>query len=77
MSSGGLVFHKLHEFNLAMLGKLGWKLFQELHSLVAKVFKARYYPSSSFLEAKLGSNPSYVCRSMLASQELLKRGVRW
>ena len=60
MSSGGLVFHRLHEFNLAMLGKLGWKLLQEPHSLVAKVFKARYYPSSSFLKEKLGTNPNYV-----------------
>ena len=75
--TGGLGFRRLHEFNLAMLGKLGCRLLQEPHSLVAKVFKARYYPSSSFLEAKLGSNPSYVWRSVLASQELLKKGVRW
>ena len=58
--TGGLGFRRLYEFNLAILGKLGWKLLQEPHSLVAKVFKARYYPSSSFLKEKLGTNPNYV-----------------
>ena len=46
--TGGLGFRRLHEFNLAMLGKLGCRLLQEPHSLVAKVFKARYYPFSFF-----------------------------
>lgn len=41
------------------------------------MFKARYYPNSTFLEAKLGNNPIYVWRSILEAQTLIKRGARW
>lgn len=47
------------------------------NSLVGRVFKAKYYPQSNFLDANLGRNPSYVWRSILESQTLLKRGARW
>ena len=69
---GGLGFRKLHEFNLAMLGKQGCKLLSHPDSLVARIFKARYYPNTSFLEAKAGANPSFVWKSILASQSLVK-----
>jgi hypothetical protein len=29
------------------------------------------------LKAKLGSNPSYIWRSILASRDLLRKGLRW
>ena len=38
---------RLHEFNLAMLSKQGWKLVIDPSSLVAQIFKAKYYPHSS------------------------------
>ncbi|XP_031116510.1 uncharacterized protein LOC116020169 [Ipomoea triloba] len=47
-----------------------------LHSLMARVYKARYYPTSSYFDAKLGSNPSYIWRGMLEVQSLLKEGCR-
>ena len=65
---GGMSFRRIHEFNVAMLGKQGWRLLTDSSSLVARIYKARYYPSSSFLEAQLGSNPSYIWRSVLASK---------
>ena len=34
---GGLVFKKLHEFNLAMLSKQAWPHIKNLESLVAKL----------------------------------------
>ncbi|KAL8133670.1 hypothetical protein AgCh_008927 [Apium graveolens] len=74
-SEGGLGFRKLHDFNLALLGKQGWRLITNQESMVSKIYKARYYPNGSFLTAKLGSNPSYVWRSVLESQEMLKAGV--
>lgn len=45
-------------------------------SLVGKVFKARYYPNVSFLEAGMGYNPSFIWRSIHSSQPLLKVGCR-
>lgn len=64
---GGFGFKNLHQFNIAMLGKQGWHLLTNPGTLVAKLFKARYYPQTFFTEAALGSNPSYVWRSILAA----------
>ncbi|KAL8116031.1 hypothetical protein AgCh_022498 [Apium graveolens] len=72
---GGMGFRKLHDFNVALLGKQGWRLITNQESMVRKVYKSRYYPEGDFLSAKLGSNPSYVWRSVLESQNLLKVGA--
>ena len=45
-------------------------------SLVAHVFKARYFRSSNFLDAKLGNNPSYLWRSLMATQDVIGRGAK-
>lgn len=74
-SEGGLGFRKLHDFNLALLGKQSWRLTMKSDSTVSKIYRARYFPGGNFLTAKLGANPSYVWRSVLASQELLKAGL--
>ena len=40
--SGGMYCHDLHSFNIAMLGKIGWKLYFAYDTLVYKIFKAKY-----------------------------------
>ena len=47
-------FKDLNGFNLAMLGKLGWKLIIDPNALVNRIFKAKYYTQGDFLNAKLG-----------------------
>lgn len=47
-------------FNLAMLAKQGWQILTITHTLVSRIFKARYFPDSSFLEANLGNNLSFI-----------------
>lgn len=71
----GLRFHNLRDYNVALLGKEGWRLTQHPNSLVSKVFQARYYPNSSFLMDKVGSNPSDIWRGIIEAHTLLKRGV--
>ncbi|XP_019168052.1 PREDICTED: uncharacterized protein LOC109163801 [Ipomoea nil] len=73
---GGLGFKELRAFNLAMLGKQGWRFLTQPQSLVSRVYKARYYPTNSFYDACLGNNPSFCWRSILAAQELICGGVR-
>ncbi|XP_019197085.1 PREDICTED: uncharacterized protein LOC109190941 [Ipomoea nil] len=73
---GGLGFKRLHEFNVALLGKQGWQLLTNPDSLLAQVFKARYYPTTTFYGAVMGGNPSYVWRSIMAGQELVRTGYR-
>jgi ribonuclease HI len=74
---GGMGFRHLYGFNLAMLGKQGWHLLTNQDTILSKVFKAKYYPKEGFLDAKLGHNPSYVWRSIQASQVVVRSGLRW
>lgn len=74
---GGLGFRQIRDFNVALLGKQGWHLLANPNALVTRVLKGRYFPRTSFLQATLGHNPSYTWRSILASQELIRKGTRW
>ena len=74
---GGLGFHDLHAFNLALLAKKSWKLVQKMDSLFYRIYKARYFPNSTFLDAEMGHNPSYVWRSLLSVREVLLAGSKW
>lgn len=38
--------------------------------------KAKYYPNTSFLNAEMGANPSYVWRSIMAASVGIRAGVR-
>ncbi|CAN1128197.1 hypothetical protein LINPERPRIM_LOCUS30038, partial [Linum perenne] len=45
--------------------------------LLSRVLKGKYYHSSSLLEARGGSHPSYDWQSLLHGRYLLKPGLRW
>lgn len=70
-------FKEIRDFNLAMLGRQGWRLLKFENSLVGRVFKARYCPIENLLTAKIRNNPSYIWRSILEAQTLFKRGSQW
>lgn len=71
-SAGGLGFRKLRDFNVALLGKQGWRILTNPCSLVTRIYKARYFPNDTILTATLGNNPSYIWRSIMETQILLK-----
>ncbi|KAL8113024.1 hypothetical protein AgCh_020371 [Apium graveolens] len=73
---GGLGMKELYKFNIAMLAKQGWRLVNNVNPLVSSLMKARYYPKEDFLNAAMGSNPSFMWRSILTAQDLLKHGCR-
>ncbi|KAG8646017.1 hypothetical protein MANES_10G114416v8 [Manihot esculenta] len=75
--AGGLGFKRIHDFNLALLGKQCWRLLTRPSSIVARVIKARYFPSSSLWTTSLGHNPSYVWRSIWESWSLVQQGIVW
>ena len=74
---GRLDFRDLHAFNLSLLTKLAWKLVQKTDSLFYRIYKARYFPNSMFLDAEMGHNPSYVWHSLLSAREVLLAGSKW
>lgn len=74
-SIGGLGFRCIRDFNVALLGKQSLRLINYPHLLVSRVYKSRYYLDGSFFSAKLGGNPSYVWRSLVETQALMKEGL--
>ncbi|XP_073317203.1 uncharacterized protein [Primulina huaijiensis] len=74
---GGMGFRKLEIFNKALLAKQVWRIIQNPESLVAKVLKARYFKHPDIMKAPIGSNPSYIWRSICWSRELLDMGLYW
>jgi hypothetical protein len=74
---GGMGFRLFFGFNLAMLGKQGWNLLNNQDTIVTRIYKAKYFPKFDFLGARLGHNPSYICRSIYDSQVLVRGGQRW
>jgi len=71
---GDLGFKTLREFNYAMLAKQAWRFPTNPTSLIAKVFKAKYFPHSDVLQAPTGCNPSYAWRSIHSSIWVILKG---
>ncbi|EOY30823.1 Ribonuclease H-like superfamily protein [Theobroma cacao] len=68
----GMGFRDTKSFNLAMLAKQGWKLQLQVPTLAYKVLKERYFHTTDFLNALIGTNPSYLWRSIRESQQLIR-----
>ncbi|KAA3479651.1 reverse transcriptase [Gossypium australe] len=73
----GLEFRRMAPFNISLLAKQGWRLLNFPHSLVARVFKAKYFLETSFLQSSLGNSGSYVWRSIWATKGSLENGLIW
>ncbi|GAA0144626.1 hypothetical protein LIER_05022 [Lithospermum erythrorhizon] len=63
--------------NFALLGKQGWRVVTKKASLLSKLLKGRYFRRSSFMHAKLGTNPSFGWRSLFEGRKVLTMGIRW
>jgi hypothetical protein len=72
---GGMGFHDIELFNLALLAKRAWRILQEPASLSARILKAVYFPQGDFLRANLGSTPSKIWRLVLDGREVLQLGL--
>ncbi|KAA3482034.1 RNA-directed DNA polymerase, related [Gossypium australe] len=51
---GGLGFHNLDKFNIALLAKQGWRLVNFPNSLLSRVLKAKYYQKFGFYQCSIG-----------------------
>ena len=74
---GGLAFRVLHKHNLSLVAKQAWRLLSRPQSLVSRIYAAWYFPTGRVTEAKLGTNPSYIWRSIYGTLLLIKAGARW
>ncbi|GJM95313.1 hypothetical protein PR202_ga12030 [Eleusine coracana subsp. coracana] len=74
-SCGGIRVRDTHMFNIAMLGKQGWRLMTNSNSLCARVLKGKYFPNSDFLAARKKKNSSHTWRAILAGRKALELGL--
>ncbi|XP_061999404.1 uncharacterized protein LOC133716758 [Rosa rugosa] len=75
--AGGLGFRSLSNFNSALLAKQAWRVLCNPNSLIARIYKARYFPTESFWTVDLHPSPSYSWRSIFFTRELLQQSVYW
>ncbi|XP_042942881.1 uncharacterized mitochondrial protein AtMg00310-like [Carya illinoinensis] len=73
----GLGFRDLNSFNIVMLAKQSWRILKFPDSLLAQVFKSKYFPHSDLMEARLGNRPSFAWRSIMKGNQLFKEGLIW
>lgn len=76
-SDGGLGFRDLEAFNLALLARQLWRLMQSTLSLVYRLLKARYFPTTGILDASIGRYASYTWRSLWEARWIVEKGSRW
>ena len=62
---GGLRFKEIEKFNDSLLAKQVWCMINNPSSLSHCVFKARFFPNCSILDAKDSSIGSYAWKSIL------------
>ncbi|CAL1354917.1 unnamed protein product [Linum trigynum] len=74
---GGMGFRRFEQFNQALLAKIGWRILTEPDSLLAQVYKGKYFPNSSFRSATARSRPSWGWQGVLYGRQLLEKGLRW
>ncbi|RHN41063.1 hypothetical protein MtrunA17_Chr8g0361981 [Medicago truncatula] len=63
----GMGFKILRDFKLAMLANQVWRFHKQPESIIAKSYKAEYFPNTDILHAPIGNSPSFAWRSIQQS----------
>ncbi|GKV19445.1 hypothetical protein SLEP1_g29706 [Rubroshorea leprosula] len=73
---GGLGFRSLHEFDMAMLAKQGWRLMREPNSLAGRVLKVKYFRRTDFLHSREAYSASLTWKGIWEARYILQAGCR-
>lgn len=73
---GGMEFRDLAMFNDSLLAKQAWQLCT-IKPLFYNVFKARFFPNTTIMEASDTRMGSYAWKNILIGRDIIQRGLRW
>ena len=76
-TQGGMGFKDLSLFNDAFLAKQAWRLLHDEHSLFCRVFKPKFFPNCSVMQAKVPNTTSYPWKSIIHGREVIRKGAQW
>ncbi|KAL0325182.1 UNVERIFIED_CONTAM: hypothetical protein Sradi_5087500 [Sesamum radiatum] len=74
--NGGLGFRNLKYFYSALLAKLSWRLVTEPYCILSRVYRARYFPHSTFFDANKGTNSSISWNNIWSAKGLIEWGSK-
>lgn len=74
---GGMRFKDIRLFNLALLRRQLWRLFNNKNTLYFCVMLAKYFPSRDPFDSKQLDKPSYVWSIMFEVTKALAIGFGW
>ncbi|XP_057422210.1 uncharacterized protein LOC130716023 [Lotus japonicus] len=74
---GGLGFRGFKSFNLALVAKNWWRIYSNPESILARTYKAVYYPATSLMQARKGYRPSYAWSSIQKTSWMFDEGCCW
>jgi hypothetical protein len=68
---------EMRKFNDALLSKQVWRLLEDTSSLFHRVFKAKFFPNGTLLDATLNKRGSYAWQSILKARDIILKGAAW
>ena len=77
---GGMDFRDVQAFNCAMLAKQAWRLFHNTHSLFYRIYKSRYFPNCSFMNANWATTlyvVKFIGNQRYHQRRYTMEGVGW
>lgn len=70
-------FEDFSMFNMALLAKHSWRFMSDTSTLLHKILKAIYFPTTSFMNVKHVVALSFTWREIWEARKLPKEGCRW
>jgi hypothetical protein len=72
---GGLGFKKMHDFNLALIAKLGWKLLSNTDCLWVKQLQRKYIKYGDFLSSPAPATASWLWKRIQKIKPIISAGA--